>query len=228
MVEISKSGSGEGPGWVTAPGYSTDPTIQRFISRDPLITNRLTKARRGRASLLPVLGGLTGNLYLYVKNMPNNAVDPNGEVIGIDDLAGYAALAWFIATYGQALEQEAQDMSAEVESSPELAGDAYQLGEMWGDRILSVLRNTKDVAGTYCEVIGTKVPQIAANMQGRVLDILIKVEQQAINIEAKWNTSSYTAPQREFDQNAEEQITLVVRGILNAIEGEVDIYLGGK
>ena len=23
MVEISLSGSGEGPGWVTAPGYST-------------------------------------------------------------------------------------------------------------------------------------------------------------------------------------------------------------
>ena len=25
MVEISLSGSGEGPGWVTAPGYSTGP-----------------------------------------------------------------------------------------------------------------------------------------------------------------------------------------------------------
>jgi hypothetical protein len=24
MVEISSSGSGEGPGWATAPGYSTD------------------------------------------------------------------------------------------------------------------------------------------------------------------------------------------------------------
>ena len=26
MVEISLSGSGEGSGWVTAPGYSTKPT----------------------------------------------------------------------------------------------------------------------------------------------------------------------------------------------------------
>ncbi len=25
MVKISLSGSGEGPGWVTAPGYSTGP-----------------------------------------------------------------------------------------------------------------------------------------------------------------------------------------------------------
>ncbi len=25
MVDISLSGSGEGPGWVTAPGYSTAP-----------------------------------------------------------------------------------------------------------------------------------------------------------------------------------------------------------
>jgi hypothetical protein len=29
MVEISLSGSGEGPGWVTAPGYSTAPFSKR-------------------------------------------------------------------------------------------------------------------------------------------------------------------------------------------------------
>jgi hypothetical protein len=27
MVEISLSGSGEGPGWETAPGYSTGPFL---------------------------------------------------------------------------------------------------------------------------------------------------------------------------------------------------------
>ena len=27
MVKISLSGSGEGPGWVTAPGYSTAPIL---------------------------------------------------------------------------------------------------------------------------------------------------------------------------------------------------------
>ena len=34
MVEISLSGSGEGPGWVTAPGYSTaafGPAIRVWI-----------------------------------------------------------------------------------------------------------------------------------------------------------------------------------------------------
>ena len=39
MVEISLSGSGEGPGWVTAPGYSTAGfplrPINRFTSSRP-------------------------------------------------------------------------------------------------------------------------------------------------------------------------------------------------
>jgi len=40
MVEISKSGSGEGPGWETGPGYSTgvrrDVTLTRLATRrDP-------------------------------------------------------------------------------------------------------------------------------------------------------------------------------------------------
>jgi hypothetical protein len=33
MVEISLSGSGEGPGWVTAPGYSTTPRVQNVMRR---------------------------------------------------------------------------------------------------------------------------------------------------------------------------------------------------
>ena len=35
MVEISLSGSGEGPGWVTAPGYSTAAFLLRPISTLP-------------------------------------------------------------------------------------------------------------------------------------------------------------------------------------------------
>ena len=34
MVEISLSGSGEGPGWVTAPGYSTAAFFECPITRD--------------------------------------------------------------------------------------------------------------------------------------------------------------------------------------------------
>ena len=38
MVEISLSGSGEGPGWVTAPGYSTarflcQPKVEKWVLR---------------------------------------------------------------------------------------------------------------------------------------------------------------------------------------------------
>ena len=40
MVEISLSGSGEGPGWVTAPGYST------AAFSVPPVSTLLTKCRR--------------------------------------------------------------------------------------------------------------------------------------------------------------------------------------
>ena len=40
MVEISLSGSGEGPGWVTAPGYST-----AAFSAPPILDNMTTKPR---------------------------------------------------------------------------------------------------------------------------------------------------------------------------------------
>jgi hypothetical protein len=33
MVEISVSGSAEGPGWVTAPGYSTTPGVPNALVR---------------------------------------------------------------------------------------------------------------------------------------------------------------------------------------------------
>jgi len=33
MVEISLSGSGEGQGWVTAPGYSTTAAVQNVLRR---------------------------------------------------------------------------------------------------------------------------------------------------------------------------------------------------
>jgi hypothetical protein len=33
MVEISSSGSGEGPGWVTGPGYSTTAAVQNVVRR---------------------------------------------------------------------------------------------------------------------------------------------------------------------------------------------------
>ena len=33
MVDISLSGSGEGPGWATAPGYSTAAKFPRSITR---------------------------------------------------------------------------------------------------------------------------------------------------------------------------------------------------
>jgi hypothetical protein len=38
MVEISLSGSGEGPGWATAPGYST-----AAFSAPPILGNMTTK-----------------------------------------------------------------------------------------------------------------------------------------------------------------------------------------
>ncbi len=43
MVEISLSGSGEGPGWVTAPGYST--VILTRKRRLRAILERRTKRR---------------------------------------------------------------------------------------------------------------------------------------------------------------------------------------
>ena len=42
MVEISLSGSGEGPGWATAPGYSTAP-----YSAQPIRIILTTKPGRG-------------------------------------------------------------------------------------------------------------------------------------------------------------------------------------
>jgi hypothetical protein len=42
MVEISLSGSGEGPGWATAPGYST-----AAFSAPPILGILTTKPRRG-------------------------------------------------------------------------------------------------------------------------------------------------------------------------------------
>jgi len=46
MVEISLSGSGEGPGWVTAPGYSTGA----FFHRRHLDFSQLA-SRRGESDL---------------------------------------------------------------------------------------------------------------------------------------------------------------------------------
>ena len=40
MVEISLSGSGEGPGWVTAPGYSTTAEVQNVMRRSTAVTRR--------------------------------------------------------------------------------------------------------------------------------------------------------------------------------------------
>ncbi len=48
MVEISLSGSGEGSGWVTAPGYSTAtfsaPPILRILTTNP---RRVTRSLPG-------------------------------------------------------------------------------------------------------------------------------------------------------------------------------------
>ncbi len=50
MVEISLSGSGEGPGWVTAPGYSTAAFPARVRQQ---AFGRIDAERGGKA---PVLG----------------------------------------------------------------------------------------------------------------------------------------------------------------------------
>jgi hypothetical protein len=44
MVEISLSGSGEGPGWVTAPGYSTAAKFPRSVTR--ILSSRESGAER--------------------------------------------------------------------------------------------------------------------------------------------------------------------------------------
>ena len=41
MVEISLSGSGEGPGWVTAPGYSTTRRLGDHVLKPQLVLGRV-------------------------------------------------------------------------------------------------------------------------------------------------------------------------------------------
>jgi len=67
MVEISLSGSGEGPGWVTAPGYSTsspgersgrDHATAHWPQKAPRSRVRAHRKRAGRLELpLEPLGG---------------------------------------------------------------------------------------------------------------------------------------------------------------------------
>jgi hypothetical protein len=58
MVEISLSGSGEGPGWVTAPGYST----AAFSLSLPITGDVSTPYEMPRG---PVAGGPRGGRCLH-------------------------------------------------------------------------------------------------------------------------------------------------------------------
>jgi len=54
MVEISLSGSGEGPGRVTAPGYST--ALPRRAPEDALRRRKLTELPEARRRMSPGVG----------------------------------------------------------------------------------------------------------------------------------------------------------------------------
>ena len=57
MVEISLSGSGEGPGWATAPGYST-----AAFSAPPRLGALASRAQGARSGLVnPHFSRLTGD-----------------------------------------------------------------------------------------------------------------------------------------------------------------------
>ena len=53
MVEISLSGSGEGPGWVTAPGYSTTA----FLAARPIAGDRSSPYGEPAAGRFQAAGG---------------------------------------------------------------------------------------------------------------------------------------------------------------------------
>ena len=63
MVEISKSGSGEGPRWVTASGYSTGVADQRFNGSKQLCAFSLPVSQRG--------------LLIRTSSTHGHVVDPN-------------------------------------------------------------------------------------------------------------------------------------------------------
>ncbi len=83
MVEISLSGSGEGPGWATAPGYSTaafllDVRVGGAISRlwgarraDPLVIELLAVIRR--ATLIPQFSEAELFCEFEIPGMPDEA-----------------------------------------------------------------------------------------------------------------------------------------------------------
>ena len=54
MVEISLSGSGEGPGWGTAPGYSTTPNLPSGAGIGGWRNHR--ELREGSGSAQPIDG----------------------------------------------------------------------------------------------------------------------------------------------------------------------------
>jgi hypothetical protein len=56
MVEISLSGSGEGPGWVTAPGYSTAPFSDHVRVSVPRRTRIAEPSAPNRAALHELSG----------------------------------------------------------------------------------------------------------------------------------------------------------------------------
>jgi hypothetical protein len=69
MVEISLSGSGEGPGWVTAPGYSTaefsamsdkSHSVKLILNRGAGERCSPAPAQRSCAAKLPHVGTVYG------------------------------------------------------------------------------------------------------------------------------------------------------------------------
>ena len=95
MVEISLSGSGEGPGWVTAPGYSTAAFSARPISRSSVndspaegASPRLGIARRSRSMTLfvpaegrPFVDPATGKISLRRILLPVDLKPDAGEAV---------------------------------------------------------------------------------------------------------------------------------------------------
>jgi hypothetical protein len=71
MVEISLSGSGEGPGWVTAPGYST-----AAFSEPPILGVLTSRPEGARSGILP------GPLYVAPVMAP--ALCEAGDCMKID------------------------------------------------------------------------------------------------------------------------------------------------
>jgi hypothetical protein len=93
MVAISLSGSGEGPGWVTAPGYSTQRICRLVAMSDNAISVQQGRGegeqpRTGPLLALNVAAAAIVALSLWIGELPEHR-KPFGPFTEIADFLGF-------------------------------------------------------------------------------------------------------------------------------------------